>query len=260
MARRKATSDGRKTQAVDPYRVVEPKQQDANRREHAHVFREKGYRCDTDTRGFANAGNRSPLRLVVDASEGFIPLWAKGVTLRWKFRDQSVSHFASPDEAKGAIRDLLGAALLLWGNASPIKFSERNDAWDFEIVVEPKNDCDVAGCVLASAFFPDQGRHQLYIYPMTFTEPKQEQIETLAHELGHVFGLRHFFAQIEETQWRSEIFGKHRPFSIMNYGAKSVMTRQDRSDLKTLYTKAWSGDLTNINGTPIKFVKPYHTT
>ena len=93
-----------------------------------------------------------------------------------------------------------------------------------------------------------------------FSEPKQEQLETLAHEFGHVFGLRHFFAQIEEKRWRSEIFGKHKPFSIMNYGQKSVMTKWDRSDLKTLYSKAWSLKLTEINGTRIKLVKPYHMT
>ena len=95
---------------------------------------------------------------------------------------------------------------------------------------------------------------------MTFSEPKQEQVETLAHEFGHVFGLRHFFAQIEEKRWRSEIFGKHKPFSIMNYGQKSVMTKWDRRDLKTLYSKAWSRELTEINGTRIKLVKPYHMT
>jgi isopentenyldiphosphate isomerase len=72
--------------------------------------------------------------------------------------------------------------------------------------------------------------------------------------------VRHFFAQISETQWASQIFGKHRAFTIMNYGAQSKMTRQDRADLKRLYKLVWSGDLDNINGTPIKLVKPYHET
>jgi len=60
--------------------------------------------------------------------------------------------------------------------------------------------------------------------------------------------------------WRSEVFGTHKPFSIMNYGNKSKLTRYDKSDLKRLYQKAWSGELTEINGTPIRLVKPFSTT
>ena len=45
----------------------------------------------------------------------------------------------------------------------------------------------------------------------------------------------------------------------MNYGNQSVLTTDDKADLKRLYQLAWSGQLTQINGTPIKFVKPFHT-
>ena len=48
--------------------------------------------------------------------------------------------------------------------------------------------CSTSGCTLASAFFPDSGQHELKIYPTMFEQSLQEQIETLAHELGHVFG------------------------------------------------------------------------
>ena len=216
------------------------------------------YRCKTDTRGYATPDDRPPASLVVDATEGFIPLWKKGVTLRWRFQKQSLEQFVDPEAAKDAIRALLGDALLLWGDFVPVKFAERNDAWDFEVVAAEFNDCDSSGCVLASAFFPDQGRHELVIYPMTFDEPEEEQVETMAHELGHVFGLRHFFAQVSEAAWASEIFGDHSPFSIMNYGVQSKMTDADREDLRTLYDLVWSGELTEINGTDIKLVKPWH--
>jgi hypothetical protein len=121
------------------------------------------------------------------------------------------------------------------------------------------NDCDSSGCTLAMAFFPDAGRHKLVIYPKMFEQTKKEQIETLVHEIGHIFGLRHFFAQISETAWKSQIFGKHHKFSIMNYGKDSKLTARDKSDLKSLYKQAWAGKLQSINETPIKFVKPYHT-
>jgi len=243
----------------DPLRRLSPGELAKAKTGCAHVFG-KGYRCDTDTLGHPTPDNRSPAELVLDSTEGFIPLWKKGVTLRWRFQAQSLVHFADPVAAKAAVRGLISAALVLWGDAVPVKFSERRDAWDFEVVIRESDNCDINGCVLASAFFPDQGRHELKIYPKTFGEPKKEQVETLAHELGHVFGLRHFFAQISEKRWPSVKFGKHQPFSIMNYGPKSVMTAADRSDLKKLYEKAWSGELTDINGTPIKLVKPFHMT
>lgn len=223
----------------------------------AHVFG-KQHRCRTDTIGHETPENRGPLDLVLDASEGFIPLWEQGTTLRWRFQEQSLLHFKNVDVAKGAIRTLLGSALLAWGSSVPVRFAERKDTWDFEVVVRESDDCDINGCVLASAFFPDSGRHELLIYPKMFSESKQEQVETVAHELGHVFGLRHFFAQVRETAWPSVRFGKHKPFSIMNYGSKSVMTAADRSDLKLLYEKVWSGELRQINGTRIKLVHPFH--
>ena len=118
-------------------------------------------------------------------------------------------------------------------------------------------DCSPQGCVLASAFFPDAGRHELVIYPTMFQQVREEQVETLIHEIGHVFGLRHFFANISETAWPSQIFGTHDKFSIMNYGSFSTLTEADLNDLTRLYQLAWSGQLTNINGTPIRFVRPY---
>jgi hypothetical protein len=222
-----------------------------------HVIRE-GVRCDTEKRGHPTSRGLSPLEIVVDASEGFIPLWAKGTTLRWRFQEASMQSFENPDAAKASIEKLLGEALLAWGDAVPIKFAKRDDAWDFEIEVKEADDCNVSGCVLASAFFPDAGRHKLFVYPRMFTQDQQEQIETLAHEIGHVFGLRHFFAQVSETAFPSEIFGTHNKFSIMNYGNDSKLSPEDRADLKKLYETAWAGQLTKINGTPIKFVKPFH--
>lgn len=223
-----------------------------------HVFG-KNIVCDTDTRGHATPKGRSPLELVVDASEGFIPLWAKDMTLRWRFQESSLSSFEDPEAAKTAIEKLFGECLLKWDDAAPVKFTKRDNAYDFEIVMREADRCSVNGCVLASAFFPDAGSHELRLYPKLFEQSKQEQIETFIHEIGHVFGLRHFFANVSETAWPSQIFGKHNRFSIMNYGSDSMLTSADKKDLKKLYEAAWSGELTQINGTPIRLVKPFHT-
>ncbi|MDF2188550.1 matrixin family metalloprotease [Paraflavitalea sp. CAU 1676] len=215
--------------------------------------------CDTESRGHANPEGRSITEIVVDASEGFVPLWAKGQTLRWRFNDRSMARFANPTAARNAIRRLLGEALTAWGDAAPVKFTENRDVWDFEIVMKAADNCNGSGCVLASAFFPDGGRHALTIYPKMFTQTRTEQVETLIHEIGHVFGLRHFFALVSETAWPAHVFGTHSKFSIMNYGQLSALTETDKRDLKLLYQKVWSGAITQINGTPVRLVKPFHT-
>jgi Metallo-peptidase family M12B Reprolysin-like len=225
---------------------------------HVHVIR-PGVRCETEPRGFATPHGRSPLEIVVDASQGFIPLWAKGSTLRWRFREASLQSFEDPDDVKARVEQLLAEALLLWGDAVPVRFSKQDDPWDFEIVVREEDSCSPFGCTLARAFFPDPGRHDLALYPRMFTQSRKEQVDTMAHEIGHIFGLRHFFAKVSETTWPAHVFGKHDKFSIMNYGADSEISDYDRADLKALYQAVWAGELTQINGTPIKLVKPFHT-
>ncbi len=222
-----------------------------------HVYG-KGNRCITDSRGFRTPDNRAPTELVLDASEGFVPLWANGLVLRWRFNAASMAQFEDVNAAKEGIRALMRQGLGAWGSFLPVRFSEVSNGWDFEVVVEESSRCNVSGCVLASAFFPSGGRNQLNIFPTLLEQSAKEQVETLAHEFGHVFGLRHFFAQISETEWASEIFGKHSKFSIMNYGADSRMTTADRRDLKKLYRLVWSGELNSVNGVPIRLVKPYH--
>jgi len=231
-----------------------PTQEQENR---VHVLG-PGIICDTEPRGHATPEGRSPLEIVVDASEGFIPLWATDVTLRWRFRESSMALFANPEDAKVEIRNLFGEALLAWDKAAPVAFTEDVDVWDFEVVVKSGDNCTPSGCVLASSFFPDTGRHQLMLYPKMFTQSRKEQVDTLIHEIGHVFGLRHFFAQISEKAWPSEIFGTHSKFSIMNYGSLSELTSEDKNDLTRLYQSIWAGSLTDINGTPIRLFKPYH--
>jgi len=258
MARTRSAERTKAKSTRDPFQLRQAEEAGRERGPQIHVYG-RGAVCNTDKRGHATPRGRSPLEIVVDASEGFIPLWAKDVTLRWRFQERSMSVFADQKAASAEIRKLLGEALLAWGDAAPVKFAEREDVWDFEIVTKRSDDCDINGCVLASAFFPDAGRHELVIYPKMFAQITQEQVDTLIHEVGHVFGLRHFFAQVSEAAWPSELFGAHKPFSIMNYGAQSELTDDDKADLKRLYQTAWNGELTQINGTPIRFVKPFST-
>lgn len=215
--------------------------------------------CCTERRGYKTPDNRSPVDIVVDASDGFIPLWDINNTLHYRFNENSMRYFQSPDKAKAAILTLFGEAVLAWGDSAPIFFGENTDTFDFEIFMNRSDDGDdETGYVLASAFFPSSGRDQLTLYPKMFEQSRTEQVETLIHEIGHIFGLRHFFAADLETAWPSEVYGEHNKFSIMNYGNDSFLTDYDKSDLKTLYKQVWSGERQKINNTPIVKVKPYH--
>ena len=224
--------------------------------EFRHVY-SKRVICVTDSKGFAEPDNMDLTRIRVDASDGFIPLWDKDVSLNWRFNKSFGSQFKAPVAAKDNIRKLFGEAIIKWGEACPVKFHEVKDNWDFEITMH-REDCDNTGCVLASSFFPGAGQSTFYIYPTMLQQTHKEQMETVEHELGHIFGLRHFFANISEKKWKSELFGTNSSFSIMNYGAKSKLTPQDLKDLKKLYQLIWSGELTEINHTKIKKFVSYH--
>lgn len=221
-----------------------------------HIYN-KHVICITDSKGYSQPDNKNPMELRLDATNGIIPMWHQNVTLNWRFSKSFGSYFKKPEEAKQGIRNLLAKAITAWQDSCPVKFHEDNDVWDFEIAMH-QEDCDSSGCVLASAFFPGPGQNTFYIYPTMFQQDEKEQIETLEHEIGHVFGLRHFFANLE-TGYPSVLFGTDNALSIMNYGPKSTLTAIDIQDLKTLYTLVWSGQLTEINGTKIELFKPYHT-
>lgn len=220
----------------------------------------KGHICTTDGVGFTTPRNRSPLELVVDSSEGFVPLWEEDTVLRWEFDENSLAVFANPEEIKEYVRELFAEALLKWDFAVPVRFSENSNVWDFRLGVEADDNCSPRGCTLARAFFPDPGRNDLLLFPKMFEQSRKEQVDTMIHDVGHVFGLRHFFAKIRERAWPAEVFGEHNAFSIMNYGDKSELTDDDKNDLDILYRLAWSGELNDINGTPIKLISPHHET
>lgn len=233
--------------------------EEAKQNDELHVFgKNKNIICDTDRKGHVTPKGESPLKIVLDSTDGFIPLWAKDVKLRWRFRPGTLEAFQKPAAVRKEVERLFGKAILAWGDAAPVEFKHQEDAWDFQIVLKQNTDCSPVGCVLASAFFPDSGRHELEIYPTMFQQTEEEQIETLVHEIGHIFGLRHFFANISETRWASEIFGEHNKFTIMNYGDDSLLTDNDKNDLKRLYELARSGAVTRVNGTPIRLVQPFH--
>lgn len=224
-----------------------------------------GRKCVTESR-FAPLQRATPRdgfqpEVVVDVSRGRIPLWAPGTTLNWRFDDRSLRRHDDAEAMKHRVRTLFRDAIAAWKSAAPVGFQERNSGWDFEIVVRKRRDCDDEGCTLASAFFPSPERQKLLIFPTIFDYDRGEQVATLVHELGHIFGLRHFFARTDpdERRFPSLIFGKHSSFTIMNYGPRSRLTAADRRDVARLYEAAWSADAEARIGQHVRLVHAPHS-
>ncbi len=228
-------------------------------RQERHIYH-GGAICETDSIGYATPDGKDIQELVLHAGHGFIPLWKKGVTLNWRFDEISLRKYKKSEDVKLYTRKLLSKGVSAWKGAAPIKFNEAQSPYDFEVVIRAADSCSDAGCTLARAFFPGRGQNKLILFPRLFKKPKEEQVQVMAHELGHIFGLRHFFAKDLEQHSDSEIFGKHNKFSIMNYGKESVLTDQDTKDLRRLYSLVWSGKLSDINGTGIRTFWPYSYT
>ena len=75
----------------DPFERREPDALAREREPEVHVYGKGTAKrvCRTDTRGFPQPQNRSPLEIVVDASGGFVPLWEPNTVLRYRFQRRS---------------------------------------------------------------------------------------------------------------------------------------------------------------------------
>ena len=91
----------------DPFRLRTGDKPTREAEAEVHVLG-PGIICDTESRGHEQPHGASLTELVVDATAGFIPLWARNTTLRWRFNERSMSAFANAGAAKREIRKLLG--------------------------------------------------------------------------------------------------------------------------------------------------------
>jgi len=158
---------------------------------------------------------------LIDLTGSGIGLWGPNVTLRFRFDVNSFRTIRNGANILKLVRNTFYNAIQLWGSAAPVSFEEVQQDSDFIISMSPYRNCSPrSGCTLASAFFPDVGDRIIRIFPNFITDnPNADAATTvMAHELGHVFGLHHWFLK-SNRQVRVEIFGRDRdPVTIMNYG------------------------------------------
>lgn len=131
-----------------------------------------------------------------------------------------------------------------------VRFKEVDHEDEFNFVVKYSQGEIFDDC-LGRSFFPGATKRKLYIYALALTSENRNYLAgLLAHELGHIMGLRHEFAAEREKKVRSYLFGEKNKFSVMNYfehPSQWGVQSQDRHELASLYALTEN----EYNGVPI---------
>ena len=180
--------------------------------------------------------------LYIGLQHGEVYLWKNGSILNWTARkDGYPSHEDALLAARGVYTATKAWEKLLGGRVQFKYTSIFNDAC-FQVLYGGEN-----GNVLASAFFPDDYRdilNELYVYQLQFEPEHKDTIaNTMAHEIGHVLGLRHEFAEAEDLKYNVEsiFYGIRNPDSVM---ANTQIPKIQPSDVKytnEIYDKLHDG-------------------
>lgn len=159
--------------------------------------------------------------------------WAKGSIIT--FNVDWKSFLISDEHARHAAMSLQRAAEEWNKGDVGVRFERANDDEKavFQLTYSQYYRRDTRR--LAHSFFPgDPPEEQLlYVYGPAFTQGNYHWLENIfCHELGHVLGLRHEFAETsrEEQRHPSAQLGENNALSVMNYFNHPSMIRIQESD------------------------------
>lgn len=155
----------------------------------------------------------------------------------------SPKFFPTPDHI-AYTKDQINGALAEWG-IKGIQFQYIDDKQSSKATFIVKYSSKPSGGTIARAFFPSSEQADIMIYPIAFDRSWIKLVRNvLAHELGHVYGLRHEFALQEGDTVQ---FGPSNPASVMNYNNPPIIQDSDRVWLQKLYDKT---NQVNFIGSP----------
>ncbi|XXH04253.1 Nuclear aminoacylation-dependent tRNA export pathway component [Hypoxylon texense] len=172
---------------------------------------------------------------------GFAGRWKHGSVLRYNINKGS---FKTQDLAKFIEMETI-KAISMWGNPGvEFKMVDGDQKATFQIQYrdrpEDQEPDDQYGGAYAESFFPQTRPGILYVYEWALNESNKLHLANiLAHEIGHILGLRHEFAGVIERRLPSVLWGKPNPKSVMNYfrnaAAWSSVQKQDIQEVKEFY-------------------------
>ncbi|KIE00089.1 matrix metalloproteinase-11, partial [Metarhizium majus ARSEF 297] len=201
------------------------------------------YRCVTEQHA-----ETDPLSAQIGFGD-HVPRWAPDSVLTYVICTET---FPSSDDAAYATNRLTEAIHMWMGVGATFKQVKRDRKATFRVVYRPKHRPDIEG-VLANAFLPNGGRRNqrtLHIYALAFADTHVKyQANILAHEIGHILGLRHVFAMEREREWSATWMNPCQN-SVMDYYPDSSLLRvqqQDLEDLKAFY----DSPMTEYQGKPV---------
>lgn len=192
------------------------------------------------------------VEIYVDPSMSF---WQKDQKLYWRF-----SNLIQNEELKIKFRKHLSNAESMWGGALklPIALEERTEytnVVDFEVIYKKNPAGELS---LANVFLPTTQKSVFEIYDRFISQDENTQLNIIAHELGHIYGLRHTFIDYGSETDQIQYGGSTDSESVMNTNASNPVTSKDRAQLWDLYTNIWSKKTLFINGVAVTLVLPYH--
>lgn len=122
-------------------------------------------------------------------------------------------------------------AVSMWqGRGAKLTQVHRDDKATFAVMYEPRG----KNGAYARSFFPnDEAPHKLMVYDKSRKE-LEFLANILAHEIGHILGLRHERAHVREPDDHSELIGSENPQSVMNYHPHVSHLGVKKSDLEGL--------------------------
>ncbi|KAL7961094.1 hypothetical protein V8C34DRAFT_312191 [Trichoderma compactum] len=190
------------------------------------------YRCATETCEYTQIRVGKE-----DSKEVYIPRWLRGSVLTYTVDAKSFPTIAEAGQVKAAMQD----AISMWrGIGARFCFEdlEADNYGSATFVV--RYDGRRCSNTYAISFFPDELPGELLVYNLALSKaPHLANI--LAHEVGHILGLRHEFADKNHKEGRilrCVLFGKKNPRSIMNYyedPGQLQVSEQDLRELREFY-------------------------
>ncbi|KAK1254556.1 hypothetical protein MKX08_008551 [Trichoderma sp. CBMAI-0020] len=164
-----------------------------------------------------------------------IPRWRKGSEIFYVICTES---FETPGAA-ALVSAAMTEAISMWGNVTDVVFREVGRDSPATFRIKYKESHNSHDDVYAMSFPPKESASSLVVYQPALEDSISSYLANiLAHELGHILGLRHEFALQKERGLHSVRFGSENHQSVMNYfghPSKLQVGQQDREELAAFY-------------------------